>query len=396
MNNRTLLIGAGVLALFATLGLGAAAGGALAYLALRSANPAQAAQVEPSEPKAGVLIAAVEADSPAVEAGLARGDILLEVNGQEVNDARALHLALADLEIGDQINLTAQHGDERRSLTATLGERDGRPYLGIVPCGPHLVERVLMLDRPFGTLITEVAPDSPAAKAGLEEGDHILAVDGKELTPDNNLADAIAAHKPGDTVTLSVGKPDEEPRELAVTLGVHPEKEGTAYLGVRYRPLPQIHFPGDRPFHLPDVMPFLPGEIPFEHPFTFDVPEGVEQGAVIGKVAADSPAASAGLKAHDVITAIDGEPVEDPRSLADAVAALKPGDTLTLTVYGPGEEAPRMVEVTLGEHPDEADRAYLGVTISGFFIKRTTTDAVPFPGPEFHDFPDPLETTGDA
>jgi len=50
-----------------------------------------------------------------------------------------------------------------------------------------------------------VVPGSPADKAGLVENDIILAVDGKTLDDkNNNLADIVAAHKPGDEVTLKI------------------------------------------------------------------------------------------------------------------------------------------------------------------------------------------------
>jgi hypothetical protein len=106
----------------------------------------------------------------------------------------------------------------------------------------------------------------------------------------------------------------------------------------------------------------LPGGLSFEE---------AEQGVIVRDVAEDSPAAEAGLRQGDVITAIEGEPVESPDDLSDAVAEHEPGDRVTLTVYRSEEEAEDAeeleIEVTLGEHPDEEGVAYLGVTIGGFF-----------------------------
>ena len=49
-----------------------------------------------------------------------------------------------------------------------------------------------------------VVPNSPAAKAGLEDNDIILEVDGKQLNERNQLFDVVSAHKPGDTLKLKV------------------------------------------------------------------------------------------------------------------------------------------------------------------------------------------------
>jgi putative serine protease PepD len=63
-----------------------------------------------------------------------------------------------------------------------------------------------------------------------------------------------------------------------------------------------------------------------------------------------SPAASAGLKAGDVIIELDGELVADATDLIVDVRSLAPGDTVTLTVERDG--ATRTVTVTLGAQQD--------------------------------------------
>ena len=69
-------------------------------------------------------------------------------------------------------------------------------------------------------------------------------------------------------------------------------------------------------------------------------------GARIAKVTAGSPAAAAGLKAGQVITAIDGRPVADASSAAARVAGHSPGDSVRLAVVaGTGT---RQITVTLG------------------------------------------------
>jgi serine protease Do len=203
-------------------------------------------------------------------------------------------------------------------------------------------------------VVVEVMPGGPAEQAGLQEGDLVIAVDGQTVGLEKDLADLIAEYEPGDTVTLEIERPGEEPRakEVTVKLGQHPEKEGAAYLGVRYSPFPRLEGLRRLPFDEFDDSPFV-------------LPHGeIGQGLIVWRVSEDSPAA-AGLKDGDVITAVDGEPVASPQALTDAIAEREPGDKITLTVFRGKEESE--MEITLGEHPEKEGKAYLGVWVGSFF-----------------------------
>ena len=73
-----------------------------------------------------------------------------------------------------------------------------------------------------GVLVAAVVPGSPAAKAGLE-GDVIVAIDGKTVHTPADLADAVAAHKPGDVVRLEVIRGGAR-EVVSVTLGNAPQQ----------------------------------------------------------------------------------------------------------------------------------------------------------------------------
>jgi membrane-associated protease RseP (regulator of RpoE activity) len=207
-----------------------------------------------------------------------------------------------------------------------------------------------------GAVITEVVPDSPADQAGLREGDVILAVDGQQVSVDGDLADLIAGYQPRDRVTLEVQRSGQEPRRVPVELAEHPEEEGVAYLGVFYSSSLRFQPPGleGMPFTLPHG--------------------GTWQGVVVTLVVEGSPADDAGLKEGDMIAAIDGEPLANPEQLSDAIAERRPGDRVTLSVLRSGDWE-REIEVRLGEHPDQAGRAYLGVSLGGSFRFHVVPDS---------------------
>jgi S1-C subfamily serine protease len=110
-------------------------------------------------------------------------------------------------------------------------------YLGVTSESlyPQLAEH-LGLDTEAGALITDVVDDSPADDAGLKGstgddtfqlqqvktgGDVVIAVDGKPVLQNNDLSTLVAAHKPGDSVTLDVLR-DGQKESVDVTLGSRP------------------------------------------------------------------------------------------------------------------------------------------------------------------------------
>jgi putative serine protease PepD len=78
------------------------------------------------------------------------------------------------------------------------GEQPQIGYLGVTP-SPSITS-----GGRDGALVQEVAPDSPASKAGIQAGDLVVTVDGKAIENYSELIAAIRAHQPGDKVTLGV------------------------------------------------------------------------------------------------------------------------------------------------------------------------------------------------
>jgi len=87
-------------------------------------------------------------------------------------------------------------------------------------------------------------------------------------------------------------------------------------------------------------------------------------GALVAQTQKNSPAAEAGVKSGDVITAVNGETVADPTELARKIAALGPKKTATLAIIRNG--SPTTIEVTLGTMPaDKTANAETGNNNSG-------------------------------
>jgi 2-alkenal reductase len=97
------------------------------------------------------------------------------------------------------------------------------PYLGV---SYGMIDAEIAAENnlpvPNGALVSEVQPDQPAAKAGLQNGDIITAVDGQKLGSDISLRGVLLQHAPGDNITLEVLR-DGKTQTFNVTLAARPE-----------------------------------------------------------------------------------------------------------------------------------------------------------------------------
>jgi serine protease Do len=174
------------------------------------------------------------------------------------------------------------------------------------------------LDSPRGALVSRVERDMPAARAGLEPGDVILAVDGKRIDDSAGLSRLIAGRKPGERVTLELLR-DGAARQVEVALAEMPGAVVVAADGA-----------GDaKEGRLGVVVRALPGR-------------GDERGVVVEAVS--GAAARAGIRAGDVILAVGAMPVTSPAELASLVASAPARVALLVQ----REDAARYVPVELG------------------------------------------------
>lgn len=357
---------------------------ALLALLAASAPVSAASEQERVKPEPGVLITAVADEMPAAEAGLARGDILLAIDGDRVNTAAELQKVILMQDPGDTLELKVKRGDEELSLSVTLADHDGYAVLGVAahvergerkspqrgrPGWMSGHSRAFGMERgkginalPFGdadgAAVFALLEGGPAAAAGLQTGDVITAVDDNEVAGLDDLAQAAAQYNPGDEVVLTVER-DGETVELTVTLGAHPDDDERAFLGVRIMPAGEFRLHRDGRGHgRGGYFRFgMPRGLPFGGPFSWMNTEG----ALVMGIQDEGPAAGSALQIGDMITAIGESEIAGFNDLVEALAAYSPGDEAELAYERDGEQM--TATVTLGAHPDDADKAYLGLMI---------------------------------
>jgi len=225
------------------------------------------------------------------------------------------------------------------------GETIERGYLGvqIQPLSEDLASS-LGLPRNRGEFVQSVEPGQPAARAGLQPGDVVVKVDGKEVTPEQTLSFIVANEEPGSripielirdgrrvTVTATVGRrPTEE--ELA-SRNFGDEQPDADQFGSR-QPEPSQQGVVERAagVAVTELTPVIARQLGFS--------ENVE-GVVISAVDVSSDAASKGLRRGDVILSANNRPVRSSTDLEAAIRAAKAAnrEALLLRIQRRGQPA---------------------------------------------------------
>jgi S1-C subfamily serine protease len=208
----------------------------------------------------------------------------------------------------------------------------------------------LKLPAERGVVVGRVAPNSPAAKAGLKENDVITELDGQRVEGSSQFRRMIREIPAGRTVQLTIWR-DGQSQTLSATLA-QAEENHRAWMGTQpgafafrmpeLKDLPDV---GELP-DIPsidlngDVMEIFPGahprlgidaeDIGGQLGAYFGAPEG--EGILVRNVNSGSPAEKAGLKAGDVITSFNGDRIRSLGDLREKLAGKNDDKPVTLGV----------------------------------------------------------------
>jgi serine protease Do len=181
-----------------------------------------------------------------------------------------------------------------------------RSYIGVQvqPVSAGIAES-LGLKKAAGALVDEAKADTPAAKAGIEAGDVITAVNGNAVKDSRSLAREISAMPPGSTAKLDIVRKGEQ-KSVTVTLAAMPGDQkqanaeerdngglhGTPRLGLSVAPANEVDGAGGK-------------------------------GVVVTAVDPEGPAAEHGMRSGDVILDVGGKSVGNARELRSALSEAK-------------------------------------------------------------------------
>jgi S1-C subfamily serine protease len=160
----------------------------------------------------GVAITSVVPSSPADKAGLKTGDVVLKLNGKDVDDANTLRNEIASMRPGTDVTLTVLRNGQQQDIHAHLteltadntksqresegggstGPVTGKLGISVVPMSPDLAAQIGVPRSTRGLVVEDVDPSGAAAQAGIEAGDVIQEVNRQPVTSGADLQKALA------------------------------------------------------------------------------------------------------------------------------------------------------------------------------------------------------------
>ena len=200
----------------------------------------------------GVEITAIEDDSPAAKAGLQKGDVVLEYNGQRVEGVEQFVRMVRETPAGREAKLTVSREGKTQTVGAKVAERKGfamaREGVRVMPriempniVIPEMPRPLMALSSGFlgieaeslsggladyfgvksGVLVRSVNKGMPADKAGLQAGDVIIKVDGQPVNATGEVTKAIRERLEKKTFPLTIVR---NKGEMTVNVTVEAER----------------------------------------------------------------------------------------------------------------------------------------------------------------------------
>jgi len=191
----------------------------------------------------GAFVDDVQGDTPAEQAGIEAGDIIVQVGDTKVKDTKELRNTIRAINPGEKVKIYLVRDGKKKAVTAKIGSRekfedkiiildkdDDFNFFGFEAPhfikGPHHFKYKCCDDRGYlgirmddmteglreyfgveaGALITEVIDDTPAEKAGLKAGDVIIEFNGKEVEEQDDVFYYIGKTEPGDEIEIKVSR----------------------------------------------------------------------------------------------------------------------------------------------------------------------------------------------
>lgn len=186
----------------------------------------------------GAFVSSITAGGPAAEAGFEREDVIIEVDGEPVEDARDLTRRVGAFSAGEEVRFRIVRDGRERNLRVELGDRPSEDalnamqsatqapgeasYFGMTvsPLTDEMREARGLESSTEGLVIESIEPSSEAMRKGLSRGDIILEAGGREVASADEFGTAVAsAREDGRNAILLLVETRGGQRYVALQLG---------------------------------------------------------------------------------------------------------------------------------------------------------------------------------
>jgi serine protease Do len=205
-----------------------------------------------------------------------------------------------------------------------------RGFLGVqIRAVDAVYAKAAGLDKTKGVAVESVTKDQSGDKAGIEYGDIILTVDGKEVNSTQELQTTIASKHPGSSITLKIWR-DKKAIEKKVTLGSRDEEgEAVAEKVNSAKDETESEVEVDKTVDVKEIgvtVKSIDSKLKKRYE--------VEKGVLVSDIEDLGPAQERGLRKGDVVTDIGDQKISTPDQFEQSIKKLKPGDAVMMRVKG--------------------------------------------------------------
>ena len=177
----------------------------------------------------GALVTDISPGSPAEEAGLKRGDVILEINDRKVNDVVSLRNMVAQSDVGSRMKLKILRDGEESMLYAVIVElpqefaevvrekpedevREENELAGfrVMEFTSEIAKQLRLSRKERGVIVTGVVPGSAADEAGIKKGDVIQEINRQKVTDLKDFNRIVSHIRDGETFLLFINKREKK------------------------------------------------------------------------------------------------------------------------------------------------------------------------------------------
>lgn len=171
----------------------------------------------------GVLVQNVPPEGPAAQAGIQQEDVIIAIDGEDVERPGQLQLLIAQKRPGERVTVRLYRSGEPREIEVRLGEAELGPRtsqtreprtgieerigIEVAPLDESTAQQ-LGYESAGGVIIREVSPAGPAGRRGVQSGERLLSINREEIGTVEDVERALSGVGPGDVVSLRLARPD--------------------------------------------------------------------------------------------------------------------------------------------------------------------------------------------